>query len=100
MEYIDRFVKEASLWNKNQFGNIFTNKKRIMARLNGVQRAMENNPSSFLIHLENQLFKDLDVVSGQETELCALKARINWLVLGDRKTSFYHISALTRRKWN
>ena len=71
-----------------------------MARLDGVQRAMANNPSSPLIQLEHQLFKDLDMVNGQETELWALKAKMNWLVMGDRNTSFYHISALTRRKKN
>ena len=71
-----------------------------MAKLNGIQRALAINPSPSLIHLESQLLKDLDVVCGQEIELWALKARINWLVLGDRNTSFYHISALTRRKHN
>ena len=40
------------------------------------------------------------MVNGQETELWALKAKMNWLVMGDRNTSFYHISALTRRKKN
>lgn len=68
--------------------------------MNGIQRALAINPYPSLIHLESQLLKDLDVVCGQETELWALKARINWLVLGDRNTSFYHISALTRRKRN
>ena len=29
-----------------------------------------------------------------------LKSRINWLVQGDRNTSFYHVSALARRKRN
>lgn len=36
----------------------------------------------------------------QEAELWALKSRINWMVLGDRNTSFYHVSALARRKRN
>ena len=34
----------------------------------------------------------------QESELWALKSRINWVVIGDRNTSFYHISALVSRK--
>ena len=68
-ENIENFAKEAKLWNKNHFGNIFAKKRRIMARLDGVQRAMANNPSPSLILLESQLLKDLDRVNGQETEL-------------------------------
>jgi len=33
---IERFTKEAVVWNKPQFGNIFTRKKNLMARLNGI----------------------------------------------------------------
>lgn len=29
-----------------------------------------------------------------------LKPRVNWMLLGDRNTSFYHISTLVRRKRN
>ena len=36
----------------------------------------------------------------QEKDLWALKSRINWMILGDRNTSFYHVSALARRKRN
>lgn len=97
---IENFDKEAKLWDKNHFGNIFAKKKRIMAWLDGVQRAMAYNPFPPLIQLENQLLKELDMVKGQETELWALKARMNWLVLSDWNTSFYHFSALTRRKRN
>ena len=100
VEAIENFTKEALIWNKVHFGNIFAKKKRIMARLDGVQRALANDPSSSLIQMESQLLMELDIVNGQETELWALKARMNWLVLGDRNTSFYHISALARRKRN
>ena len=37
---IESFTKEATKWNKEQFGNVFAWKKNIMARLNGIQRAM------------------------------------------------------------
>lgn len=29
-----------------------------------------------------------------------LKSRVNWMIQGDRNTSFYHVSALTKRKRN
>ena len=100
MEAIKVFSRQASLWNKNQFGNIFQKRKRVLARLNGVQRALANQLSSSLVALENHLIKELDVVLEQEKDLWALKSRINWMILGDRNTSFYHISALARRKQN
>ena len=71
-----------------------------MARLNGIQRAMSVNPSAFLLNLENELLKDLDVVLNQEEELWLLKSRVNWMIQGDRNTAFYHVSTLVRRKRN
>nr|XP_023916394.1 uncharacterized protein LOC112027993 isoform X3 [Quercus suber]XP_023916396.1 uncharacterized protein LOC112027993 isoform X3 [Quercus suber] len=71
-----------------------------MARLDGVQRAMANQPLSSLVTLENHLLKELEVVLEQEKDLWALKSRINWMILGDRNTSFFHISTLARRKRN
>ena len=100
MEAIEVFSRQASLWNKNQFGNIFQKKKKVLARLDGVQKALANQSSSSLVALENHLIKELDVVLEQEKDLWALKSRINWMILGDRNTSFYHVSALARRKPN
>ena len=43
---------------------------------------------------------DLDLALAQEEELWALKSRVNWMVFGDRNTSFYHLLAIVRRKRN
>lgn len=94
------FSKEAALWNRNHFGNIFHKKKRIMARLYGAQKAMANNPRPFLVNLESQLQKDIEVVLDQERDLWMLKSRMNWMIQGDHNTLFYHVSTLTRRKRN
>ncbi|XP_030963921.1 uncharacterized protein LOC115985091 [Quercus lobata] len=69
VDAINKFTEEATRWNRMQFGNVFNRKKNIMARLNGVQRALSNRPSSFLINLEKELLKDLDVVLNQEEEI-------------------------------
>ena len=71
-----------------------------MARLPGIQKEMKVRPIASLIDLEKQLLRDLDTILNQELELWALKSRVNWLVQGDRNTSFYHISTLVRRKRN
>ena len=54
---ISKFTDEATRWNRMQFGNAFNRKKNIMARLNGIQRALATRPSSFLINLENKLLR-------------------------------------------
>ena len=48
-ESIDYFSKDATAWNKSHFGNIHQKKGRILARIYGAQKALSNNPSSFLI---------------------------------------------------
>lgn len=94
------FTLKAREWNKNHFGNIFTRKKNLMSRINGIQRALALKPSTFLVNLENELLKELDVVLSQEEELWALKSRVNWMIQGDNNTFFYHVSTLVRRKRN
>jgi len=66
---IKTFTKEATKWNKEQFGNIFARKRNVMARLNGIQKAMSVKPSTFLLNLENDFLKDLDTVLNREEEL-------------------------------
>ncbi|KAL0016452.1 hypothetical protein SO802_003521 [Lithocarpus litseifolius] len=97
-EAIERFSKNANHCNKTYFGNIFAKKKKLMARLNGIQRSIAMRPSASLIELEKKLQSDLELVLAQEEELWALKSRLNWMVFGDRNTSFYHMSAIVRRK--
>ena len=65
-----------------------------------VFRRIAFKPSSFLLKLEVDLLRDLDLVLNQEEELWALKSRVNWLVQGDRNTAFFHVSTLVRRKRN
>ena len=71
-----------------------------MARINGIQRALAVRPSAFLVNLENELLIELDRVLRQEEELWALKSRVNWMIQGNRNTTFYHVSTLVRRKRN
>ena len=77
---IESFSKEALVWNKVQFGNIFAKKKKIKARLNGIQKVVRVRPSTFLLELEKELLGELDIILRQEEELWALKSRVNWLI--------------------
>lgn len=89
------FTNKARSWNKDHFGNLFHRKKRIQARIKGIQDGL-----SILVELENKLRLKYAKVAKIEKEYWAMKARILWLVKEDRNTSFYHTSALVRRKYN
>ena len=52
---ISFFSSDASVWNREHFGNVFEKKKRIMARLGGIQKALAECPSVSLVELERKL---------------------------------------------
>ena len=74
MEAKDNFPKKASTWNKLQFGNILSRKKNTIARLNSIQKVVYVKPSTFLLNLEKELMKELDIILRQEEEFWALKS--------------------------
>ena len=94
------FVDRVKKWNVEVFGNIFAKKRRVLARLNGVQKAIAENPNDFLLNLENQLLSEYSLILMQEEEFWALKSRLNAASFGDQNTSFYHISTVVRRHRN
>ncbi|KAK7816281.1 hypothetical protein CFP56_044172 [Quercus suber] len=57
-------------------------------------------PNNYLIDLERELRSELLDVTKLEEEFWAMKAHILWLVEGDRSTSFFHTSALVRKRRN
>ena len=71
-----------------------------MARLYGAQKALSNGPNHFLIQLEKDLMREYASIMQQEEEFWALKSRLNWAALGDRNTSFFHVTTLVRRHKN
>lgn len=65
---VEKFAVKASAWNKLRFGNIFDRKKRLGAWLKGIQTALSNQPSSFLVNLKNTLRIELAEVSKLKEE--------------------------------
>ncbi|XP_048496063.1 uncharacterized protein LOC125495441 [Beta vulgaris subsp. vulgaris] len=48
-------------WAKQNHGNVFKRKKNLIARIQGIQRAIDHDPrKAYLIDLENKLKEDLD----------------------------------------
>ena len=97
---ISEFTVKAQRLNKEVFGNVFAKKKLIMARLLGTQKALAFRPNPFLINLQNQLSEEYNLILQMEEEIWAMKARTNWIILGERNISYFHLSALARRSKN
>lgn len=97
---ISSFKTLAFNWNKEVFGNLFAKKRKILARIDGLQKALAVRPSTFLISLEKELSLEYTTILNQEEEFWALKSRIDWQILGDRNTAFCHIKTITHRKHN
>nr|XP_016444253.1 PREDICTED: uncharacterized protein LOC107769541 [Nicotiana tabacum] len=52
---IDNFTTTVQEWNKSTFGNIFKQKRKILARLSGIQSSIHYPTSNFLQNLEHEL---------------------------------------------
>ena len=76
-------------WNANVFGNIFKRKRRLLARITGVQRKIAISPNLGLFRLDKKLKEELDLVLKQEEIFFFQKSREDWIVNGDRNTSFF-----------
>nr|XP_023903392.1 uncharacterized protein LOC112015243 [Quercus suber] len=96
LDFVDRVKK----WNVEVFGNLFAMKIRVLARLNGTQKAITENPNEFILNLKNKLLLEYSLILMQEEEYWALKSKLNAATFGDCNTSFFHISTVVRQHRN
>ncbi|MCH83403.1 hypothetical protein A2U01_0004223, partial [Trifolium medium] len=88
-------------WKTNTFDKILIKKKRIMARLDGIQRALHNgNRNKGLWALEIKLNKELSETLQKEELMWFQRSRAKWLMDGDRNTRYYHLKTVNRRRRN
>ena len=78
----------------------FGRKKNLLARLSGVEKVLAHNPSQRMINLHSWLSKELDKIMSLEKELWGIKTRTDWLIHGERNTTFFHLSTLIRKSHN
>lgn len=72
-----------------------------MARLEGIKKSQGSNGfSNYLFDLEKNLQEELLEILHQEELFWMMKSRDNWLVEGDRNTSFFHKSVFIKRSKN
>ena len=95
-----QFVHEAQVWNRKVFENIFQRKRKLMARINGIQAALENYSLRGLTRLDERLRSEVEMVIAQEEILWLQKSRKDWILHGDRNINFFHRKTITRRRRN
>ncbi|KAK4713628.1 hypothetical protein R3W88_019535 [Solanum pinnatisectum] len=97
---IKNIQKEAMDWNRITFGNIFRKIKRILAKMNGMQKSPAYSHSHYLWNLEAYLLNDYDTVLKVEEDFWKTKSKIDWFSRGDANTKFFHTSTINRRGRN
>jgi len=97
---LDIVRDDSIIFNKFTFGNIFRNKRKILARLVRVQNCLDEQPTDSLAMLEKHLWKEYNMVLQQEELFWYQKSREKWVQYGDRNTKFFHSMTMTRRKRN
>ena len=94
--FVNALRTYVSIWNRNVFGNILARKRRVLARIGGVQWALETYSTPNMRKLDHDLRVELTNVFLQEERLWRQRATCNWNVHEDRNSAFYH--AYTRKK--
>jgi len=89
-----------SIWNKEVFGNLFSRKRRLWARLVGIQNALATGGPFYLRKLERKLREELDLTLDQIESLWFQKARVDQIRDGDRNTKYFHTSTIIRHRCN
>ncbi|GLT58776.1 hypothetical protein SLA2020_316440 [Shorea laevis] len=95
-----QFKSSVRVWSRANFDNIHKKKKEILARLVGIQKALQFQNNLFLLNLEKELNQEYQLLLKNEEDLWFLKSRTQWIQDGDRNTKFFHVSTIKRRSYN
>ncbi|XP_043818255.1 uncharacterized protein LOC122725284 [Manihot esculenta] len=85
--------------NREEFGNIFAKKRRLLRRIEGVQRALAlNGYPPNLVKLDFLLRQKMEEVLKQEELYWFQRSKEEWIVSGERNTKFYYLAAKVKKK--
>nr|XP_045088271.1 uncharacterized protein LOC123496916 [Aegilops tauschii subsp. strangulata] len=86
---------DLSTWERNHFGSV----RREISELEKQLDILRSDPSRYApTHLETKIAGRLVELYHHEEILWCQRARLDWLVHGDKNTYFFHLRASRRRK--
>ena len=97
---LTNLANALSSWNKEVFGNLYRRKRKIWARIEGIQKQLATGGPSHLLKLERKLRQELDLTLDQIATMWFQKARVDQIRDGDRNTRYFHTTTVIRRRFN
>lgn len=88
---VKKLAGTLSARNVNVFGNIHNMKRKLLARIDGVQKRLPVRKFYSLIKFEIKLQKELEWVLLQEELLWFQRSRKEWICSWDKNTKFFHV---------
>lgn len=96
LENLGVLSRKAQIWNAQVFGNVFYRKRRLLARLASLQKALESHTTRNLRKLESEVREELERVLTQEELLSTRRQGADWVYFGDRNSAWFHKRLKTR----
>jgi len=93
-------LEDLLKWNKEVFGNLFRQKRKAWARMEGIQRKLAKGGGNHLLRMEAKIWEELNTILNQTETFWFQKSRIDAIREGDPNTRCFHLSTITRRKRN
>lgn len=84
-------------WNRDSFGNLYKQKRTILAHINGIQKSPNYIANKSLQKMENKLIVDFNEILKLEEIHWHQKSKVQWLQQGERNTKFFHATTISKR---
>ena len=88
---------DLSAWDRTHFGNV---RREIQHMKRELQELRESPNRSGPVHIELKIIERLTKLYHREEILWRQRARVEWLMQGDKNTYFFHLRASRRRRKN